>query len=322
MKALDLKHGETYLEVLNVQDKLEKAISLKHRVSKSRVLLNNGSNGSLVTVFSAYAHKFLKERGRVPTILLDVPNYFRTLHVLNQWGYQKIVVKREENFNLNMQQYLETYIKKKPDMVIITTPNNPTGRAFTDEELTKCLNLFLKKSIVVIDRTLININKAVSTTELLQRYAGKNLIILESFSKQKSLADERIGYAVTASKEIADFIKPKLTLGYNVHAMKLALERINDEGLLERNRQRLVESIVELKFLPKNLHFFGSVSNYGIIAFPNGGYAETAMERLKKKGIYVMPGKGIGLRGNMIRIHMSGRNAIGRLIREIKRMKC
>lgn len=321
-QLIDLKHGERYLEVLRVQKQLERAIAVNHRVKQNRVLINNGSNGSLVTVLSAFAYKWLKEYSKTPTILVDIPNYFRTLHILNEWGYKKITVQRDRCFNLNIGLYKEVYMINKPDLVIVTDPNNPTGKALKPRELIEILDLFLEEAIVILDRTLININKSISTTELLKRYEGKKLIILESFSKKQSLAHERIGYAVVASDEIADFLKPKLTLGYNVDAMKAALKCLSDMNVVLKNKDRVVESIAELKFLPKPIQFFGADSNYGILVFPDNYDGKIISEKLKRKKILVMPGEEIRLPRNTIRIHMSGKKNVAKLIKELRRLKC
>ena len=228
MKEIDLKHGERYPEVLSVNLELRKVISKKYGFKIEDIIPNNGSNGSLLTIFST-----IKVNNNKPKVILDVPNYFRSIYHLLHFKYKVIAVKQNKNFEFPVKDYIKKMLKYKPDLVMLTTPNNPTGKAISDRNLISVLDSLPKESIAVVDRTLTNIRKEISTKTLLSKYKNKNLVILHSFSKNYGLSHERIGFAVTSNRNLSDFLRQFVVLGLNVNAMKSAIRTMKKFPLIK-----------------------------------------------------------------------------------------
>lgn len=319
MKEIDLKHGERYPEVLSVNLELRKAISKKYGFKIENIIPNNGSNGSLLTVFSA-----IKVNNNKPKVILDVPNYFRSVYHLLHFRYKLIAVKQNKNFKFPIKEYIKEMLRYKPDLVMLTTPNNPTGKAISDKDLINVLNNLPKKSIAVIDRTLTNIKKELSTKTLLSRYKNKNLIILHSFSKNYGLSHERIGFAVTSNKSLSDFLRQFVVLGLNVNAMKLAIKSMKKPFLIKEKIKKIKESDKLLERFSKiyNFIYYKSDSDYALLKLPKNIKSSKLCKEMKKKNISLMGGHEFhsiqGINENYIRLYMGEPKKLIKFIKSFK----
>jgi histidinol-phosphate/aromatic aminotransferase/cobyric acid decarboxylase-like protein len=205
-------------------------------------MLNYGSNSNLILFFSAYSVKFLNDKKRKLKVLLDFPNYFFTITQLKEWFIDAKFVKRDEYMNFPCEEFIKEIGKFKPDVILLTTPNNPTGKPIKDDELIKIINSVSKNTIILIDRSCVNVLPEISTKELLAKFKNKKIVILHSFSKSHSLSDERLGHLATNSIEIAEFLYNKRDLNHNIHALKKLIKVLNDKKNLEtkeRNNKKV-----------------------------------------------------------------------------------
>jgi len=287
MKEIDLKHGERYPEVLSVNLELRKVISKKYGFKIEDIIPNNGSNGSLLTIFST-----IKVNNNKPKVILDVPNYFRSIYHLLHFKYKVIAVKQNKNFEFPVKDYIKKMLKYKPDLVMLTTPNNPTGKAISDRNLISVLDSLPKESIAVVDRTLTNIRKEISTKTLLSKYKNKNLVILHSFSKNYGLSHERIGFAVTSNRNLSDFLRQFVVLGLNVNAMKSAIRTMKKFPLIKEKIKKIKESDKLLERFSKNFNFvyYKSDSDYALLKLPRNIKSSKLCKEMKKGNISLMGG--------------------------------
>lgn len=316
---IDLKHGERYPEVLSMNLDLRKAIYKKYGYNIENILPNNGSNGSLLTIFSAISAR----ANRKPKVVLDVPNYFRTVHHLISFNYNIIPIKSDKNFNFPLKDYINAMSKHKPDLIILTTPNNPTGKAISNKDLITILDKLPKNSIAVIDRTLTNVKQEISTKNLLSKYSNKNVVILHSFSKSYGLAHERIGFAVTSNKFLSDFLRQFLVLGLNVHAMKSAISAMKRPSLEKKKIRRLKESHKILKRFSEEtgVIYYPSDSEYALLKLPND--SSKLCKKMKENNISIMGGYKIhkiqNLGENYIRLYIGKPNHLRKFIKVFKK---
>ena len=171
--------------------------------------------------------------------------------------------------------------------IIIPNPNAPTGIAQSVEFFADILD-HNRDSIVIIDEAYVDFG-ASSCIKLLNEY--DNLIIVQTFSKSRSLAGSRIGYAL-ASEEI---IKCMMDVKYSFNSytmdritIKLGVEAIRDEEYFRENidkiictRNRTYHRLIELGF-----DVFDSSANF-LFAKPKTTSAERLYNLLKDKGILV-----------------------------------
>lgn len=240
---IDLNFGGGYFR-LAIKMVLEKKIARQLKVKQTNVQLSSGSNGSLRFLFMALALKSWQKNYRPPTAILGVPNYFDTLKFLQASGYIFNGIKRNKNFSFPLPKFIKKIKKIKPDLIILTTPNNPTGLPLLTEEIQSIINQAPQTSVVIIDRTCLNTRPEISTAKLLKQYAGKNLIILESFSKSHGLSAERVGYFVTNNNQLGKYLDRFYDDGWvNAEAMERLNKIIDNKRIVRKNSVEISKSI-------------------------------------------------------------------------------
>ena len=315
---IDLCHGEQYPLVLAVKNQFIAHISAHHEVDSQLVLPNNGSNGSLLTVISAIDNH-VRKLNKTPTLVIDTPNYFRTMHLAREYGYSIHKVPRDEQMDFDCAAFIDTIRKVNPSLVVLTTPNNPTGKSIPDDYLRSVLDELGPNSVALIDRTLVNLDPEISSLELLSTYASTNVLILHSFSKSHGLSQERVGYALASNFGLAQVFRGKLNLGFNVGALSAGMAALNDEAALTAVKKRLTESLDILAAAEiSGVTYFPSRSNYGLIMLPESYSAGDLSVSLRKSGIAVMDGNEIALGDRYIRIHMTGEEAMKRFVGHLR----
>ncbi|MCW2746884.1 MAG: hisC [Nocardioidaceae bacterium] len=131
-------------------------------------------------------------------------------------------------------------------VILVCTPNNPTGPAVTTDELTAFLTEVPATVLVILDEAYLEFARDEHTASGLQFFASfDNVVLLRTFSKAYGLAGLRVGYAI-ASVALAAAIR-KVTPPFSVigvaqaaavaslHADAELLERV-DAVVLERDR--------------------------------------------------------------------------------------
>lgn len=114
------------------------------------------------------------------------------------------------------------YEEHRPEVILIASPNNPTGNSMPDELLRRVLSRF-RDAIVVLDEAYwgYSVDDNAHATAIVQEF--DNVIILRSFSKYYALAGIRMGYAITSDRfqDFADYTT--LFLGYQQIAENVVL---------------------------------------------------------------------------------------------------
>ena len=175
-------------------------------------LLGNGSNDLLQVIFAA-----VLEAGRC--VVLSQPTF--TLYKLlgKASGADVLDVPMLPGFLFDVDQIIETVRKVNASMVVICSPNNPTGTHLTEDEVKRIVES--TESLVVLDEAYIQFAPS-SRVRLLHDY--DRLVILQTFSKAMGAASFRFGYALT-SPQLARQLN-KIKLPYSVNAFTLAAAEV------------------------------------------------------------------------------------------------
>jgi len=321
MKLIDLNYGENYKQEIDLKHYLENKLAESLGIPNNQILLNYGNNSNLLLFISTFAELTLFKKKRRVKILLDLPNYFFTLTQLKQWHVDQITIQRDDKFELPFEKFISQIKKSKPDIVIVTTPNNPTGKPITDEQINEIIKTVSKETIVFIDRSCVNTLPEISSKEIFEKYKDKKIVIIKSYSKSHSLSDSRVGYMATNYLEIANLLRPKADLNHNLNALQKFKSVMNNNKMVEEKRKNLKEcnKLVEDFFAKvKDAKYFKSYSNFAVIKLPRYLSSIKVEEYMKSKKVLVMGGHRIGLGKNHIRIHMSSVAGIKKFINVFK----
>lgn len=160
----------------------------------------NGSN-------EVFMHLFLAFGGPGRSSLTFEPTY--SLHTLipRIAGTRTVQVLRDDNFTIDLDAAVKTIDAQRPDIVIVCSPNNPTGGC----ESTATIEALLEAApgLVVVDEAYGEFDDHEhSSRSLLED--RPNLAITKTFSKAWRLAGVRIGYMLAAPALIAELARVRL----------------------------------------------------------------------------------------------------------------
>lgn len=205
-----------------VKSKLSERLSAELGIPEPQVLLSEGSEDMLKQAVHCYL-------GPGEKILCPDQSWWYYRSVAAEVGGETITYnlkEAEKSFFYDVDEIIGLYQKASPRVVLIASPNNPTGNSFQDEDLQRLTEAF-RESIVILDEAYWGF--ADDTNEhiagLLGRY--RNLLILRTFSKFYALAGARIGFAAagTSLSRLTKF--SSRYLGYNRISEELALAALD-----------------------------------------------------------------------------------------------
>ena len=172
--------------------------------------------------------------------------------------------------------------------IIFPNPNAPTG---IYEEL-DFIEEILKANpevVVIIDEAYVDYAKAPSACELIPKY--ENLIVVQTFSKSRSMAGMRIGYAVSNPRLIKylDDVKNSFnSYTLNLPAQISGVASVLDHDYFKATINKIVETREWLKaeLAALGFEYLDSAGNF-IFATHKDHCAATLYDELKKRGVYV-----------------------------------
>jgi aspartate aminotransferase len=195
-------------------------------------------------------------------------------YISNYDGVPVVVSPDYERFSINFDE-LESKITPKTKMLIVNTPNNPTGAVYTDDDLTRLAAILEKKQAeygttiyLISDEPYREIAFGGLKVPYLTKFY-KNTFVAYSYSKSLSLPGERIGYLVVSS-EMENFEE---TVGALSVANRI-LGYVNAPSLMQRVAGRCVGQTADLSVYEENKDIlYKALTEYGYnIVEPKGTF--------------------------------------------------
>jgi histidinol-phosphate aminotransferase len=158
---------------------------LGHGVTGDQVWAANGSNEVILQILQAFG-------GPGRTALGFEPSYSMHPIITGISGTGWISGAREEDFGLDPARAVATVEEGRPDVVFLTSPNNPTGTAMALEVVERVLAV--APGMVVVDEAYAEFRRAGTPSALTLLPGNPRLIVTRTMSKAFALAGARIGY--------------------------------------------------------------------------------------------------------------------------------
>ena len=186
---------------------LRRALAERYGVKPANIMVGNGSDEVLDLAFCAFAGE---ER---PLYFADVTyGFYPVFAAKNRLPYEVIPLK--EDFTIDPADYFG-----KNGVEVIANPNAPTGLALGLDQLEAILQAN-PDGVLIVDEAYVDFG-AQSAAALLDRY--DNLLVVRTFSKSRSMAGARLGFAIGCEALIADLETLRYSTNpYNVNRMTLA----------------------------------------------------------------------------------------------------
>lgn len=192
-----------------------------------------------------------------------------------------------EDFSVRAEDYLPALTGKENGGIILANPNAPTGLELAPEEIERIV-AGNPDSVVIIDEAYVDFG-GVSALPLLKKY--DNLLVVQTFSKSRAMAGQRIGFAI-GNPEIIGYLKD-VKFSFNSYTMNLPSILMGTEAVRDRDyflsttakivrtRERFKKEIRELGFVFPDSH-----TNFVFASHP-GHDARDLFEALRARKIFV-----------------------------------
>ena len=254
---------------------LRQTIAEEYGLSAEQVFVGNGSDEVLGFAFMAYA-----DETRGATLPEVSYGFYRVYAQL--YRVTPTLVPLNADFSLPIEPFLN-----QNQLIAIANPNAPTSLATPLAELERII-AGNPHSVVLIDEAYVDFG-GETCVPLLAKYP--NLLIVRTYSKSRSLAGGRLGYAMAAPAIIADLERVKNSFHpYNINALTMVagIEAMRDRDYFETcvksiqtQRDESADSLRALGFT-----VLESATNF-LFAAPPGMDGQTYYQKLKTRGVLV-----------------------------------
>jgi histidinol-phosphate aminotransferase len=184
------------------------------------IISGNGSNELIQAVL-------MVTLGEGKRVLITEPTFALYRQISTILGAEVISVPLNSEFGFDVPA-LESQIElSRPDVVIICSPNNPTGCVLSQSDLATILKA--TDGLVVVDEAYFEFSQQTALP-LLEQHA--NLIVLRTFSKAMAMAALRVGYLLGAPNLVREISKSVLPYNLNLFsqtAAEVAIEMYQTE---------------------------------------------------------------------------------------------
>ncbi|MBI5191495.1 MAG: histidinol-phosphate transaminase [Nitrospirae bacterium] len=286
---------------------LKAALSEYIGVPADRLLLGNGSDELIGLVISAFG-------GSPGLIAYPAPTFSMYGIIARSLGQETMELPTTDDFGLDFDGSLKMMMDRRPKVIFIANPNNPTGNLFDRDKVRRLIKG--SGAVVVVDEAYYSFSGETFINELDEH---PNLIVMRTLSKI-GMAGLRVGI-MAASREILTEVN-KVRLPYNLNTLsQTAATIILKHGevidcqvkLIVKEREKLFASLSALD----GVTAYPSKTNF--ILFRVSG-ASRIFEALKDKGILIRNMDSPGRLANCLRVTVGTPEQNAEFVAELKKM--
>ena len=245
-------------------------LSELYDIDETQVLLGYGGED----ILKQAVHYFLTQEDGNKTMLIPKFSwwYYKSIaDEVNGHTLQYPLYEDGNTFKYDFETLKDMIQKENPKILLLASPNNPTGNGLTPKELDELLAEVPSQTVVLIDEAYASF---VSTdTSYIKKLVNKyqNLIISRTLSKFYGLPGLRMGFGFM-SKELEKFSRySNKYLGYNRISEDIAIAALKSDAhyrniakLMNEDRERYEK---EIGVLP-GFKVYESVANFILIKYP------------------------------------------------------
>lgn len=231
VSVLEAVNSEEVKNLRLYSDPSNKALKEKlaeiYKVGPDNIYVSNGSDDILNFAFMAFG-----DRGAAfPDITYGFYKVFAKLY-----GIDSQIIPLEEDFAIDENKYFGL-----DKLIVIANPNAPTGLSLSLDKIEKIVSSN-KNSVVLIDEAYVDFG-GESCYGLIDKY--DNLLVVRTFSKSRSLAGARLGFAIASKEIIKDLEKLKFSTNpYDINRLTQAagVAALNQDDYYTANCKKIIEN--------------------------------------------------------------------------------
>ena len=254
---------------------LVEALAKAYGVDTNQVFVGVGSDDVLAIAFLTFF------AGDKPILFPDITYSFYDVWAdLFRIPYETIALR--EDFTISPDDY-----KRENGGIIFPNPNAPTSLELDTASVEKIIQAN-PESIVIVDEAYIDFG-GTSVLPFIDKY--DNLLVVQTFSKSRSMAGARIGFAIGNPKLIkymqdVKFSFNSYTMDQNV--LRVGVAAVNDSEYFDETRKKIIETREAAVKKLGELGFTGPKSSANFVFMKHESIpASKIFDELKKKNIYV-----------------------------------
>ncbi len=209
---------------------LKEKLAWRYGVKKKNIFVSNGSDDILNFFFMAFCDNE-SHPVKFPSISYGFYKVYAELY-----GVKYTKVPLNSDFTLDIQDYMGNDAN-----VVIANPNAPTGLALSVEQIEDIVKANPDR-VILIDEAYVDFG-AESCVELTRKH--KNLLVVCTYSKSRSMAGARLGFAIGDEDLICDLEKIKYSTNpYNINRLTMiaGIAAIDDDQYYTDNCKLISEN--------------------------------------------------------------------------------
>jgi histidinol-phosphate aminotransferase len=214
----------------------------------------NGSNEILQQLLQAFGGPGRSAIGFVPSYSMHpiISDGTRT-----EW----LETARADDFSLDLDAAVAAVTERKPDVVFIASPNNPSGQSVSLTDLRRLLDVV--PGILIVDEAYGEFSSQPSAVTLVQEYPTK-LVVTRTMSKAFAFAGGRLGYLIATPALVDAMLLVRLpyhlssvTQAAARAALRHADDTLGSVAILSAERERVTTALTGLGFrvIPSDANF-------------------------------------------------------------------
>ena len=275
---------------------------LGHDLSAEQLWAANGSNEVLLHIFQAFGGPGRKALSFGPTYSM-YPNIARTSIT------EYLELPRQAGYALSPDYVASSIAAEQPDLVILCTPNNPTGTGLSLDVIEAAYEAF--SGVLVIDEAYAEFSDQPSALKLL---AGRpRLAISRTMSKAFAFAGARVGY-LAADPSVIDALR-LVRLPYHLSALTqaAATAALAHAPTMLATVSQIIQQRKRIEAQAESLGLFAHPSEANFVLLEGVDQPQAVFEALLERGVLI---RNVGL-PNTLRVTAGTEAETSRLLAEL-----
>jgi histidinol-phosphate/aromatic aminotransferase/cobyric acid decarboxylase-like protein len=280
-------------------------LSKSIQVPEENIFIGNGA----IEIIQALIHNFVK--GKIVVNIPTFSSYYEYVKDKDSVVYYQL--KKDNNYCLDVENYISFIKEVRPDTIVLINPNNPNGDYLSQDKIKHLLTELSFVNNIILDESFIHFAyenldlSMIDSYKLIKEYP--NLSIVKSMAKDFGIAGIRAGYGILAE----DKINHLLSTGYlwNVSGLTDYFFKLYSREDFQKRydvvRKKYIMNTLmflnELNRIP-GIKVFPSRANFALVELIDGTSSrEMMIKLLYSHGVYVREcSDKIGLDGQFLRI--------------------
>lgn len=269
--------------------RLVEALAQRHGVGPEQVAVGTGSVAVLSQVITAYA-------GAGDEVVIPWRSFEAYPIIIALSGATQVSVPLRTDHTHDLTA-MAAAVSERTRVVMICTPNNPTGTVVRRRDLIAFLDDVPPDVLVAVDEAYVEFVRDTESPDALDLAVSRsNVVVLRTFSKAYGLAGLRVGYAIGPDAVVTELRKAQLPFGVSAAAEAAATASLAAEPELLRRVQVLVRERDRVMGELSDLPLAVPEAQANFVWLPLGERTDDFARRCAEAGVVVRPFSGDGVR--------------------------